>query len=339
MRNFTRHYNKVVILTGAGVSVASGLRPYRGPGGLWEEPGTARFSSSEIFDQDPDSVWQFWAGMREKCLSAKPNSAHFALADWERSLRADQQLTLITQNVDGLHQISGSKNVIELHGSVFRTSCKTETCSFKPFRDAAIPQRNSQKCSECGNVLRPDVVLFGEPLPAEEEWKSKRALRDCDLFIAIGTSGTVSPASRFVESAKYAGAQTMLVNLEPMQSVNPAFERELLGPSEQLVPELQFEFGLNEVMLDCGLPPADNSREEMAKELFNTTLDPGEQAASRGHTELLGSFDSFRYADKKLDAWIHRYYQVICSPQYLRLCREKYLTAEEIAEIESDDGT
>lgn len=339
MSIFTRHYTRIVVLTGAGVSVASGLRPYRGPGGLWEEPDTARFSSTEIFDTDPDAAWQFWSDVRQKCLHAKPNPAHFALADWERLLRSDQTLTLITQNVDGLHQTAGSKNVIELHGSAFRTKCMNQSCSLEPFRDTEVLQRNTTKCPACGSLLRPDVVLFGENLSAEAEWKTKRALRDCDLFIAIGTSGTVSPASRFVESAKYAGAQTILVNLERMSPENPAFDRELPGRAEQIIPKPQFEFALNERMLNRDLVTADKSRQDSARELFDINLNAEEQAARRGHTELLSSFDDFRYADKKLDAWIHRYYQVICSPQYLRLCREKYLTPEEIENIESDDGT
>jgi NAD-dependent deacetylase len=276
--------------------------------------------------------------MKEKCITAQPNPAHLALAEWERLLRADQQLTVITQNVDGLHQRAGSKNVIELHGSVFQTRCVDGTCSLKPFADKDIYQLDTRACSLCGKGLRPDVVLFDESLPAEAEWKAKRALRDCDLFIAIGTSGTVSPASRFVESAKYVGAETVLVNLEPMTPANQAFDKELIGPAETLVPELQLEFALNEVMLDNGLPRADNSREEMAKEMFDTNVSPDEAAARRGHLELLGGVNSFRYPDKSFDAWIHRYYQVICSPQYLRLCREKYLTPEQIAEIEGDDG-
>ncbi len=225
-------YTNVVILTGAGVSVASGLKPFRGPGGIWEQMDHPL--EEKTLDSDPQLVWEFFSTMRKQALSALPNAAHHALAKIETSFEG--QWTLITQNVDGLHQRAGSLNVIELHGSLYKASCRACQAPLDPLK---VPQSVALPgCEVCGGVIRPDVVLFGEYMPAEPEWLSKRALRDCDLFVAIGTSGTVSPASNFVRGAKYAGAHTILVNLEPMNPPNPAFDRQIIGRAEDILPQL-----------------------------------------------------------------------------------------------------
>ena len=140
--------------------------------------------------------------------------------------------------MDGLHQRAGSDNVIELHGSILKTRCANPDCTLPPFMDTELHDNAVPICPICSGVLRPDIVLFGEQIPVHQSWQSKRALRDCDLFIAVGTSGTVSPASNFVRSAKYAGARTLYVNLEPMTRRNPEFMEEYLGSAEKLLPEL-----------------------------------------------------------------------------------------------------
>lgn len=231
-------YKSIVILTGAGISAASGLRTYRGPDGLWNEPETAKLSTAEGFDADPNPYWDFWGRLRQTATQASPNKAHIALAQWQTKLTSDQKLTLITQNVDELHQRAGSSPVVELHGSVYRTKCSNGQCSLSPYRDEQEHVDKAPRCSICNSALRPDIVMFGEMLPAEAEWSAKRALRDCELFIAIGTSGTVSPASRFVEWAKYAQAQTLLVNLEKTTPRNLAFDEEVIGPAEELLPTI-----------------------------------------------------------------------------------------------------
>jgi hypothetical protein len=180
------------------------------------------------------------------------------------------------------------------------------------------------------------VVLFGEALPVQAEWLSKRALRECDLFIAIGTSGTVSPASSFVSSAKYVGARTILVNLEPMESPNKAFDIELLGAAELLVPRLKAEFFFKQKMFNTDLPPASVDREEYARIRFDMMMSPEEQAAREAHQEMLGGLDSVRYEDPVFDAWVHRYYAIVTSREYLHQCRLKYLTREEIEEVERE---
>ena len=225
---------RVVVLTGAGISVASGLRPYRGPGGLWTS--NPELAHQLVAGVDAETLWTVTCDWRTEMAAAEPNAAHHALAAFEeRMLSAGGSFTLITQNVDGLHGRAGSRNVIELHGALRRSRCSATSCALKPFLDdrrAGPPPA----CPECGAALRPDIVLFEEMLGAFEEWSAKKALRETDLFVAIGTSGTVSPASNFVRAAEYAGAHTALLNLEhPGTSLFSQFHG---GDAVALVPRL-----------------------------------------------------------------------------------------------------
>jgi NAD-dependent deacetylase len=231
-------HRRIVALTGAGISVASGLRPYRGPGGLWtENPELARAATAQGSSADPTLPWRLFAGFREQVRAAAPNAAHVALAEFERRLSVDAKITIITQNIDGLHQRAGSRETIELHGSLERTRCSNPACTLEPFVDPTCTAE-PPPCPGCGAPLRPDVVAFDEPLPAKAEWDSKRALRECDLFLAIGTSGTVSPASNFVRSAQYVGARTIYVNLEPLADEDSAFDEQVIGRAEDVLPRL-----------------------------------------------------------------------------------------------------
>lgn len=231
-------YARIVVLTGAGISAGSGLRTYRGPGGVWEEHEVEKYGHADTLAQHPEATWKLFGGMRAPVLAARPNAAHFALAALQARLQPHQNFLIVTQNVDGLHQQAGSKNVVELHGNVMHTRCSNPDCSLPRLRDEAMHLNALPQCPLCGTVLRPDVVLFGEEIPALPSWTVKRALRDCDLFIAVGTSGLVMPAASYVRSAQYAGARTMLVNLEPMEPHNPAFQEQHLGPAETVLPAL-----------------------------------------------------------------------------------------------------
>jgi NAD-dependent deacetylase len=227
-------FRNVVILTGAGISVASGLRPFRGPGGLWtDSEGSQPLRAADLYTR-PGAVWDFFRGMRNAVAVAHPNAAHRALAEAEATF-AGKSFCVITQNIDGLHRAAGSANVVELHGSLDQVQCSK--CSFAS-RDTSgeLWSASAPTCRECGGLLRPGVVLFDEPIPVDAERAAKRALRDCDLFVAVGTSGTVSPASNFVRGAEYAGARTILVNLEPMSPSNPAFHEQYIGRAEEILP-------------------------------------------------------------------------------------------------------
>jgi NAD-dependent deacetylase len=229
-------YQRIVVLTGAGVSVASGLQTYRGQGGIWTTTNVANHATAAALEAAPERVWEFFGKLRSQVGVAKPNEAHFAIARAEARLGTSQRLTVITQNVDGLHAMAGSGNVIELHGTLRSSRCTA--CDFARSEDLLQVPLACPPCPKCGAPLRPAVTLFDEALPVDAEWSSKKALRDCDLFIAVGTSGTVSPASNFVRSAEYAGARTIYVNLEPMTPNNPAFRESYLGRAEEILPQL-----------------------------------------------------------------------------------------------------
>lgn len=231
-------YTNIVVLTGAGISAASGIPTYRGSSSVGEEPATKRYTSVQGLQEDSTAFWHHWRNFRLATLQATPNAAHIALADLENYLHADQSFTLITQNIDGLHQRAGSRNVIELHGNVHRTKCTNPECSLEPYLEENLDNVSIPLCPLCGHLLRPDIILFGEYLSALADWRSKRSLRECDLFMAVGTSGVVFPAANFVRSAAYVGARTIMVNLDPIDPPNPSFQEEYLGRAEEILPQL-----------------------------------------------------------------------------------------------------
>ena len=231
-------YARIVVLTGAGISAASGLRTYRGPDGVWEEHDVELMGHVTALLHNPADTWRLFGGMRVPVRQAQPNAAHRALAQLEARLQPHQQMLLVTQNVDGLHQAAGSRNVCEIHGNLLHTRCSHAACDLPRFRDEAAHAQAVPRCPRCGSALRPDVVLFGEALPLPASWAVKRALRDCDLFLAVGTSGVVEPAASYVRGAQYAGARTILVNLEPLARPNPAFQEQVLGRAEEVLPRL-----------------------------------------------------------------------------------------------------
>jgi NAD-dependent deacetylase len=230
-------YKNIVILTGAGVSVASGIRPFRGADGLWNDPAMARLSEIDTLKTDPLAVWKFWMSTRRTILASQPNPAHMQLARIESNLRPDQNFLLATQNIDGLHQKAGSRKVVELHGNGLWTRCSNDECVSVPFEDMSIVD-SLRECPVCGSHLRVDLVMFGESLPLKAVWEVKKMLRDCDLFIAIGTSGVVSPAADYVRGADYAGARTIYINVDPLVPPNPYFHEVVLGRAEEILPDI-----------------------------------------------------------------------------------------------------
>ena len=231
------NYRQIVVLTGAGVSAASGIPTFRGPsGGLASEllPVSDGRRVRELLPE----MWRVYGKLRGGSVADQPNQAHFALAQWQQKWANETQITLVTQNVDGLHTRAGSVGTIEIHGSLLRSRCLNESCpNAKGFEDLVVPD-DVPTCSLCGEFLRPDITLFNEPLPILSLHLVKRALRFCDLFLAIGTSGTVAPASEFVRSAFDAGARTMFVNLTPLEVASPYFGETILGRAEEVLPQL-----------------------------------------------------------------------------------------------------
>lgn len=221
-------YKNIVVLTGAGISASAGLRTYRGPDGLWNDEKLAQLShTSALQTRRREATTMFWA-FRAAIQGAQPTAAHRALAAFEAALPADARFTLLTQNVDGLHQVAGSKNVCEYHGSLARWRC--EECG----SEIVPPADDPPIC--CDERMRPSVVLFGEMIPVDAERTAKHALRDCDLFVAIGTSGTVEPAASFVSWAHYNNARSVLLNLEAFDGARQTFREVRTGPADELVP-------------------------------------------------------------------------------------------------------
>ena len=227
-------YRHIVLLTGAGVSVASGLPTYRGPGGLWEAADLAPLVDARNLPGSLPGLWRLYSERRAHALASGPNPAHTAIADFQRA--HPDAVTLFTQNVDGLHTRAGSPDVVELHGSAFRTRCTHPRCDLLPFADTRS-YKSVPECPNCGAGLRPDVVLFGESLPEAALRRANSALAACDLFLAIGTSGTVWPAAAFVGLAAQAGAKTVLVNLDAGEAAGE-FDEVILGRAEEILPRL-----------------------------------------------------------------------------------------------------
>ncbi len=231
-----RSASRVAVLTGAGVSKESGLRTFReAQTGVWAQYSPTDLATPEAFQRDPRRVWEWYAQRRERVGEAQPNPGHRALAEMEARLaRRGAQFTLITQNVDGLHQRAGSQNVIELHGNIARVKCSREDCvvpAWPPTQLVPPP------CPRCGAPLRPDVVWFGESLPAEAIFAAKCAARESDIFLSIGTSGLVEPAASLPFIALHSRA--VVVEINPGSTpLTPEATQVLAGPSGEVLPKL-----------------------------------------------------------------------------------------------------
>lgn len=217
---------KIVILTGAGVSAESGLGTFRDKGGLWTRYDLSEVATPEGFARNPALVHDFYNARRANALDASPNAAHAALA----RLQAEHGgVTLVTQNIDDLHERAGSRDVIHMHGQIQRALCAV--CGARWDAPRVMGPRDA--CPSCGAAAtRPDIVWFGE-YPYHMECIAE-ALAGCDLFVAIGTSGEVYPAAGFVEEAAGLGAETLEINLAP--SAPGRFDRVIAGPATQAVP-------------------------------------------------------------------------------------------------------
>lgn len=195
---------RVVVLTGAGISAESGIPTFRGAGGLWKNYRPEELATPEAFARDPRLVWEWYEWRRELVRRAAPNDAHLALAWFEQAIDGSCCFSLVTQNVDGLHPRSGSRQLIELHGNIFRARCVRDATRIElPEPLSAIPPR----CS-CGSMLRPDIVWFGEPVDLIGDAMSDAS--QADVMLVIGTSGAVYPAAGLVSLVR--GGFTIEIN-------------------------------------------------------------------------------------------------------------------------------
>ncbi len=203
-----RQARHIAVLTGAGISAESGIPTFReAQTGLWARYDPQELASPQALARQPGLVWAWYAWRRGLVRQAKPNAGHLALAEMER---LTPQFTLITQNVDGLHQQAGSQHVIELHGNIMRTVCVAHRHPVTQWEPA--PEGEAPKCPQCGSALRPDVVLFGENLPIEALYAAAEAAQTCDVMLVVGTSGIVHPAAGLPGVAKEAGAFIVEIN-------------------------------------------------------------------------------------------------------------------------------
>ena len=228
-----RSAKRVVALTGAGVSAESGIPTFReARTGLWARYDPQELASPQALARQPGLVWAWYAWRRGLVQQAKPNPAHLALAAMEQQV---PDFTLITQNVDGLHQQAGSQNVIELHGNIMRTVCAAHRHPVTQWEPA--PEGEAPKCPRCGSVLRPDVVFFGESLPAGALEAAYQAAERCEVMLVVGTSGVVYPAAALPAIAKEHGALIVEINLQatPLSSLA---DFRLRAPAGQALPAL-----------------------------------------------------------------------------------------------------
>ncbi|CAB50112.1 NAD-dependent protein deacetylase [Pyrococcus abyssi] len=229
-----------IAFTGAGISAESGVPTFRGKDGLWNKYRPEELATPEAFARNPKLVWEFYKWRINKILKAKPNPAHYALVELEDMgiLRA-----VITQNVDDLHREAGTRNLIELHGNIFRVKCTK--CNFKEYlkesqRLEEVLKEDLPKCPRCGSLLRPDVVWFGEPLPREELDRAFKLAEKADAVLVVGTSGLVYPAAYIPYIVKESGGTVIEVNVEE-SAITPIADFFLRGRAGEVLPRVVHE--------------------------------------------------------------------------------------------------
>ncbi len=221
----------VVVITGAGISAESGIPTFRGEDGLWKNYRAEELATPWAFEKNPELVWKWYDWRRGIIAKAAPNPGHIIIAEMEQFY---PNFTLITQNVDGLHRKAGCKNVIEIHGNLWRVRCIREG---KTFYLEEVPLHEIPPHCSCGALVRPDVVWFGESLDPTLIRKSQKALTTCDLLFVIGTSGIVQPVASFPSIAKQSGAFIIEINLEPTP-ISAIANISLRGKSGEILPAL-----------------------------------------------------------------------------------------------------
>jgi len=231
-----RAARRLVVFTGAGISQESGLGTFRGAGGLWERFRPVDLATPEAFARDPELVARWYADRFAAMSAARPNAGHFAIASWERLFAS---MVVVTQNIDRLHQRAGSRDVLELHGTIWVSRCAR--CGRETPTEALPPADPPPARCRCGGHFRPGVVWFGEPLPEAVFARAARESAVADLFVVVGTSGTVWPAAGLVETAARGGAAIVEVNREATPFSELATVS-LRGAAGELLPRLTEEW-------------------------------------------------------------------------------------------------
>lgn len=258
LRDLLQKAKNVVVLTGAGASAESGIPTFRGSGGLWRTFRAQDLATLEAFHRNPSLVWEFYSYRREVVLTKEPNKAHYAIAGFQKKLRDEgRSVTVITQNIDELHQRAGAEDVIELHGTLFKTRCtvcehvaENRNSPIVPAlegkgapdpdaQDAKIPEEDLPRCElpNCGGLARPHVVWFGESLDRGVLQATNAALDKCDMCLLVGTSSVVYPAAAFAPMLAMRGVPVAEFNMEETPCTGE-FRFHFQGPAGETLPPL-----------------------------------------------------------------------------------------------------
>jgi len=228
-----RGATRVTVLTGAGVSAASGVPTFRGPDGLWRNFRPEELATRAAFARNPELVWEWYAWRRSRISECRPNAAHEVIARWSRRF---ERCRVLTQNVDDLHVRAGTSNLTRLHGSIWELSC-WDQCGASPWRDETVSSSvGPPHCPSCGGLARPAVVWFGETLRANDLDAAFDACA-CDVFLTVGTSSVVHPAAGLVHEAHRRGAFTVEINLDPTPA-SALVDVSLQGPAERILADV-----------------------------------------------------------------------------------------------------
>lgn len=224
-----RDFQRIVFFTGAGMSAESGIPTYRGSGGIWKEYDYQEYACQSAFDRNPEKVWDFHDKRRAAVAKCEPNAGHRIVTKVQEEKPAT---VIVTQNIDGMHQRAGAKDVVELHGSLWRVRCDRENVVRA---DDSVPM-SPRQCS-CGAYWRPDIVWFEDQLDHRVVRRAREALEECDLLVSIGTSAVVYPAAELPRIAMQRGAVTVEINLEDTP-VSPLYRHRLRGKASEILAEL-----------------------------------------------------------------------------------------------------
>ena len=224
---------KTIAFTGAGISVESGIPDFRSAGGLWEKFDPEEYAHIHAFYSNPDKVWLMLKDMFSLIMEAKPNPAHIGLAELERM---GYLSSVITQNVDGLHQAAGNRNVIEFHGTHRTLSCLK--CSTTIDGTSLKPEDLPPRCPKCSSLLKPDVVFFGEPIPWEAQVTSFKESKSCSCVLVVGTSAVVYPAASIPITAKERGATVIEINMESTPLTDQISDYLICGSAGEIIPAI-----------------------------------------------------------------------------------------------------
>lgn len=221
----------VIVFTGAGISAESGIPTFRGKDGMWEKYRAEELATPSAFERVPKKVWEWYDWRRKLINRGGPNPAHQVIAEMEDYF---PKLSVITQNVDGLHRKAGNRNMIELHGNIWRAKCLGGCGAFDFF---VVPLKEIPPKCRCGSLIRPDVVWFGEAMPMHEVIKAFSLAEECEVMLVVGTSALVQPAANLPFAAKANHASIIEVNLEPTP-VSAIADVSLFGKAGEILPEI-----------------------------------------------------------------------------------------------------